>query len=290
MAKKNKCPFCGKNVGNHMKEHILKEHPKEASEFKIPSNIGEKKREMLEDIYDDILKDRRKAIKRNTYIMVGALAVVVIFITLAVFYPQISAMYNGGTGSSNNSGSGGNDINGGTSTKVTHTKVRIETNYGNIDLELYDDKAPITVDNFKKYTNDGFYNGLIFHRVIPNFVIQGGGFDKDMNQKTPTYPPIKNEASISKMRNKAGTIAMARTSDPNSATSQFFINQVDNDFLDWDQAQDGYGYCVFGKVTSGMDVVNNIANVPTHEEKGYKDVPVNDVIISRIVITGTVEV
>ena len=162
-----------------------------------------------------------------------------------------------------------------------YTKVRLETNYGNIDLEIYDDRAPVTAGNFLKYVNDGFYDGLIFHRVIYDFVIQGGGFTPDMNEKNPTYPPIRNEASEAKLRNLKGTLAAARTSDPDSATSQFYINLVDNEYLDWDGTAGGGGYCVFGNVTDGMKVVEDIAKLETQTENGYSDVPVSDVIISR---------
>ncbi len=158
----------------------------------------------------------------------------------------------------------------------------IETNKGTIRVELYEDDAPITVENFIRYAEDGFYDGLIFHRVIKDFMIQGGGFRPGMEYVDPIYSPIQNEASTSQNRNARGTIAMARTQDPHSATSQFFINHNANDFLDWDRSQDGWGYCVFGGVIQGMDVVDTIANVQTTSTGGHDDVPVENVIIQRI--------
>ncbi len=163
--------------------------------------------------------------------------------------------------------------------------VEIETNLGSFKIELYPEKAPVTVENFLKYVEDGFYEGLIFHRVIPNFVVQGGGFDKDLNYKMPTYPPIKNEANNG-LKNLRGTVAMARTSDPDSATSQFYINLSDNYRLDYGdpEAIDMYGYTVFGKVIEGMSVVEKIARIPTHTVKGMSDVPVAPVIIKKVKI------
>jgi len=163
--------------------------------------------------------------------------------------------------------------------------VKMVTNMGTIELELYSDKAPKTVDNFIKYVESGFYNGTIFHRVINNFMIQGGGFDVDGNQKKATFDQIHNEAD-NMLSNKVGTIAMARTSYPHSATSQFFINVKDNDFLDHQDEKRGWGYCVFGKVTKGMDVVNAIKVVPTHinPKTGMKDWPVENVIIESVVV------
>ena len=162
--------------------------------------------------------------------------------------------------------------------------VTMVTNMGTIEIELYVDDAPITVDNFIKYVEDGFYDGLIFHRVIDGFMIQGGGFEPGMEYVDPTYGPIENEAPTSRNRNLRGTIAMARTSDPHSATSQFFINHVDNDFLDWDNTADGWGYCVFGRVIQGMDVVDAIAVVPTHSTGGHNDVPTDDVIMESVTV------
>ncbi len=155
----------------------------------------------------------------------------------------------------------------------------IRTSKGKIRVELFEDDAPKTVDNFIKYANDGFYDGLIFHRVIEDFMIQGGGFEPDMNKKEPTYSPIENEAKKSGHSNERGTIAMARTSDPDSATSQFFINTVDNPNLDPGGASEA-GYCVFGEVISGMDVVDQIEKVKTHTENGHENVPVNDILIN----------
>jgi peptidyl-prolyl cis-trans isomerase A (cyclophilin A) len=153
--------------------------------------------------------------------------------------------------------------------------VIIKTTKGDIEVELYEDKAPETVKNFINYINAGFYNGTIFHRVIRGFMIQGGGYDKDLNLK-PTEAPIKNE-SKNGLFNEAYTIAMARTNDPHSATSQFFINLVDNHFLD-----DGDGYCVFGKVTNGQRVVQTIGSLPTHVKEGMGDVPIKRVTIKSI--------
>ncbi len=157
------------------------------------------------------------------------------------------------------------------------TRVRLQTSMGDIIIELDEAKAPITVKNFLKYVNRGFYDGTIFHRVIKSFMIQGGGFTKDMQQK-PTDMPIKNEASNG-LRNDRGTIAMARTNNPDSATCQFFINLVDNLPLNYVPNSDA-GYAVFGKVIAGMDVVDKIANVKTYSlPNGMKDVPVESVII-----------
>lgn len=148
----------------------------------------------------------------------------------------------------------------------------MKTNIGEIKLELYPDKAPVTVENFVSYVKDNFFNGLIFHRVINGFMIQGGGFDENLRQKE-TKAPIKIE-SDNGLKNDRGTIAMARTNDPNSATCQFFINLVDNNFLNFRSPDvTGYGYAVFGKVTDGMDVVDKIATVPTGSFGYMQDVP-----------------
>ena len=155
--------------------------------------------------------------------------------------------------------------------------VVIETTQGDIVVELNPEKAPNTVKNFLTYVNEGFYAGTIFHRVIRDFMIQGGGFDKNLNQKE-TREPIQNE-SKNGLFNETYTIAMARTNDPHSATSQFFINLKDNYFLD-----DGNGYCVFGKVTSGHRVVQNIGSLPTHVKEGMGDVPIKRVTIKAIKI------
>ncbi len=159
---------------------------------------------------------------------------------------------------------------------MPNTKVRLTTNFGDIVIELDADKAPLTTANFLKYVEQGFYDGTIFHRVIPGFMIQGGGFTADMKQKK-TNPPIKNEANNG-LKNKRGTIAMARTNDPDSATAQFFINLVDNGPLDY-VAGKNPGYAVFGKVTEGMDTVDKIAAVKTGVSAGMKDVPLKPVVI-----------
>lgn len=158
--------------------------------------------------------------------------------------------------------------------------VVMETTMGTIKIELFPKQAPVTVANFLQYVRDGFYNGLIFHRVIPGFVIQGGGFEPGM-KKRPTRPPIANEANNG-LKNKRGTLSMARTMVVNSATSQFFINLKDNPSLDH-RANSPYlfGYAVFGKVTTGMDVVDKIAAVPTITKGPYRNVPEKDVVIEK---------
>ena len=155
-------------------------------------------------------------------------------------------------------------------------QVDLKTSAGTIRLELYPAKAPKTVENFLQYVKDGHYNGTIFRRVIPNFMIQGGGMTPDMNQKK-TRPPIPIE-SKNGLKNEIGTVAMARTSDPNSATAQFFINVNNNSFLDY-PGQDGNGYTVFGKVVGGMDVVNKIVSVPTGNQGMHQKVPRTPIII-----------
>ncbi|WP_354671216.1 peptidylprolyl isomerase [Thiohalobacter sp. IOR34] len=169
-------------------------------------------------------------------------------------------------------------------TGATTVTVRMQTNKGEIVLELDADKAPETVANFLEYARAGFYDGTLFHRVIPGFMIQGGGFEPGMQQK-PTRAPIKNEADNG-LGNAAGTIAMARTPDPHSATAQFFINLKDNDFLNFTApTQQGWGYCVFGRVVEGMEVVNAIAGVPTGTHpSGHQDVPQEDVIIEKVTV------
>jgi peptidyl-prolyl cis-trans isomerase A (cyclophilin A) len=163
-------------------------------------------------------------------------------------------------------------------------RVIFTTSLGNIELELNTNKAPITVQNFLQYIDSGFYKDTLFHRTIPNFMIQGGGFTKGMVQKK-TQPPIMNEAGNG-LRNLRGTIAMARTPNINSATSQFFINVVDNPYLDHrDNISNSYGYCVFGKITKGMDIVDKIASVPTTTVGTYQNVPKQDVIILETKIT-----
>lgn len=159
--------------------------------------------------------------------------------------------------------------------------VVMKTSQGDIVIELDAAKAPVTTANFLAYVNDKFYDGTVFHRVIPDFMIQGGGFDKDMNQKT-TKAPIKNEAGNG-LKNLNGTIAMARTGDPNSATAQFFINTKDNAFLDHrDDSMQGYGYAVFGKVTKGIEVVEKIEQAPTTTRSPHQNVPVTAVVIESV--------
>jgi len=159
--------------------------------------------------------------------------------------------------------------------------VLMKTSMGDITLELDSEKAPDTVANFVEYANDGHYNGTIFHRVIPGFMLQGGGFTPDMQQKE-TREPVKNEAANG-LKNVTGSIAMARTSIPHSATSQFFINLKGNGFLDY-PGQDGWGYCVFGKVTDGMDTVAAIEKVRTGNSNGHGDVPLEEVTIQEVII------
>jgi peptidyl-prolyl cis-trans isomerase B (cyclophilin B) len=162
----------------------------------------------------------------------------------------------------------------------SHPLVKLETNMGEITIELYPDKAPATVANFLQYVKDGFFNGTIFHRVIPTFMIQGGGFDGQMNQK-PTKAPIKNEADNG-LKNEAYTVAMARTNVPDSATAQFFINVADNQFLNHTaKTPQGWGYAVFGKVVKGQDVVDKIKAVPTANKGMHQNVPVEPVTIIK---------
>ena len=156
-------------------------------------------------------------------------------------------------------------------------KAALTTTYGTIVIRLDADKAPETVANFVQYVKDGFYNGTVFHRVISNFMIQGGGFTEKMEQK-PTRAPVKNEADNG-LSNNTGTVAMARTSDPHSATAQFFINVGDNHFLDKARSQDGWGYAVFGEVVEGDEVVERIRNVATGSRGGHQDVPTETVLI-----------
>lgn len=162
--------------------------------------------------------------------------------------------------------------------------VTLKTNFGDITLELFADKAPKTVENFLSYVNDGFYADTIFHRVINGFMIQGGGFTADMDQKD-TKAPIENEANNG-VANEMGTIAMARTNDPHSATCQFFINVGNNDFLNHtSESMNGWGYCVFGKVTDGMDVIEKIKTVKTGNYGYHQDVPVEAVVIESAVVS-----
>lgn len=162
--------------------------------------------------------------------------------------------------------------------------ITLHTNFGDITLELFHDKAPVTADNFLQYCRDGHYNGTIFHRVIDGFMIQGGGYAAGFDEKD-TREPIKNEANNG-VSNKTGTIAMARTMEPHSASAQFFINVSDNTFLDFkSESMQGWGYCVFGQVTEGMDVVNKIKGVKTGRYGMHQDVPKEDVIIENVTIS-----
>ena len=154
--------------------------------------------------------------------------------------------------------------------------VRFETSLGAFTIEFFDDDAPVTVENFLQYVDDGHFDGTVFHRVIPGFVVQGGGMTADMKQK-PTRAPIRNEADNG-LKNRRGTLSMARTNDPHSATSQFFVNLVDNAFLD--PGRGGAGYAVFGCVTEGMDVIDRIAAVKTGNKAGHQDVPVTPIEVT----------
>lgn len=163
------------------------------------------------------------------------------------------------------------------------SKVILHTNHGDIAIQLHDDQVPVTVENFLSYCRAGFYDGTIFHRVIPGFMIQGGGYKSGMKQKA-TNEPIQNEAKAGS-KNKRGTVAMARTQAPHSATSQFFINLVDNDFLNHTgESNQSYGYCVFGEVVEGMETVDAIAAVETRSSGCHKDVPAEDVTIISVEI------
>ncbi|MDI9245782.1 peptidylprolyl isomerase [Marinobacter sp. CHS3-4] len=163
--------------------------------------------------------------------------------------------------------------------------ILLKTSHGDITLELDYDNAPETARNFEQYVRDGFYDGLIFHRVISNFMVQGGGFEPGMTPRK-TRKPIKNEANNG-LSNMKGAIAMARTMDPHSATAQFFINVENNGFLDHTaENAEGWGYCVFGKVVDGMETVNNIRSVPTTMRAGHQDVPAEDVVIISAEVTG----
>ena len=161
--------------------------------------------------------------------------------------------------------------------------ITLHTNHGPIEIELDHEKAPKTAANFEQYAREGFYDGTIFHRVIDGFMVQGGGFDKEMQQKE-VREPIENEANNG-LKNDSGTLAMARTGDPHSATAQFFINVKDNDFLNHTaETAQGWGYTVFAKVTSGMDVVEKIKAVATGTKEGHQDVPNEAVVIERVEI------
>jgi cyclophilin family peptidyl-prolyl cis-trans isomerase len=163
---------------------------------------------------------------------------------------------------------------------AANPKVELKTSLGAVVIELYPENAPKTVENFVQYVKGGFYDGTIFHRVIPGFMAQGGGFTPNFQQK-PARPAIRNEAGNG-LRNAIGTVAMARTADPHSATAQFFINVADNDFLDFKSPDEkGYGYTVFGRVTSGMDVVQKMIQVPTASAGPHQNVPRQPIIIER---------
>ncbi|AZQ09923.1 MULTISPECIES: peptidylprolyl isomerase [Shewanella] len=163
--------------------------------------------------------------------------------------------------------------------------ITLHTNFGDIKIALNHEQAPVTAENFQRYASEGFFDGTIFHRVIDGFMIQGGGFTEDMVQKR-THDPIKNEANNG-LSNKVGTLAMARTSDPHSATAQFFINVNDNTFLDFkSESMQGWGYCVFGEVVEGLDVVNAIKGVNTGNRGMHQDVPLEAVVIEKVSIEG----
>lgn len=156
--------------------------------------------------------------------------------------------------------------------------IKIKTTSGDIEIKLYEEEAPISSENFKNYVKDGFFEGTIFHRVIPNFMVQGGGMNENMENKS-TNAPIKNEANNGK-KNLRGTLAMARTMEIDSATSQFFINLVDNSFLD--HGDRDFGYAVFGEVTNGMDIVDEIASTATGSKMGHQDVPTEPIMITEV--------
>ena len=169
---------------------------------------------------------------------------------------------------------------------AANPSVDILTSLGAIRIELYPDKAPKTVENFLQYARDGFYDGTVFHRVIPGFMVQGGGFTPEMTQKK-TREPIVNEA-LNGLKNDVGTLAMARTPDPNSATAQFFINVADNNFLNFTApTRQGFGYCVFGRVVQGMDIVNKIVAVPTGNRGGHQNVPLKPILIRSVRIVSS---
>ena len=175
-------------------------------------------------------------------------------------------------------------INNGVNAEMaTNTIINVKTSLGDIKLELFNDKAPITTENFKKYIESDYFANSIFHRVIKDFMVQGGGFTMEMEEKE-TMSPIKNEAN-NMVSNERGTIAMARTNDPHSASAQFFINLKDNVFLDFkSETTQGWGYCVFGKVIEGMEVIDKIAIVDTGSYGPHQDVPKDPIIIKEIII------
>ena len=167
---------------------------------------------------------------------------------------------------------------------AANPQLEVKTSQGTITIELYQDKAPKSVENFLQYAKDDFFNGTVFHRVIPGFMIQGGGFTADLKQKD-TRAQIQNEAKNG-LKNETGTLAMARTNDPHSATAQFFINLKDNSFLDY-PGRDGWGYAVFGKVVQGLDVVQKIATVPTSNAGPHQNVPTTPVLIESVKLLPT---
>ncbi|KAF0165158.1 MAG: peptidyl-prolyl cis-trans isomerase B (cyclophilin B) [Rhodocyclaceae bacterium] len=167
---------------------------------------------------------------------------------------------------------------------AANPQLELKTSQGTLIIELYQDKAPKTVENFLQYAKDGFFNGTVFHRVIPGFMIQGGGFTPDMKQKE-TRAQIQNEAKNG-LKNETGTLAMARTGDPHSASAQFFINLKDNSFLDY-PGRDGWGYAVFGKVVQGLDIVQKIATVPTANAGPHQNVPTTPVLIESVKLLPT---
>lgn len=182
-----------------------------------------------------------------------------------------------------NAAAANSTTNEGAKPMTTDTRVKLQTNQGDIVIELNAEKAPKTTDNFLKYVRDGFYDGTVFHRVINNFMIQGGGFEAGMKQKK-TNDPVENEANNG-LKNDRYTVAMARTSDPHSATAQFFINVADNDFLNHTApTTNGWGYAVFGKVVEGTDVVDKIKGVKTGSRGFHQDVPAEDVIIEKATV------
>lgn len=160
--------------------------------------------------------------------------------------------------------------------------LEFKTSKGTFTVQLFDKQAPISSENFRKYAEDGYFNGTVFHRVIPGFMVQGGGMTEDLKTKAGQRAPIKNEATNG-LKNKRGTLSMARTSDINSATSQFFINVVDNDFLDH-KGQSNFGYAVFGRVDSGMEVIDAIVAVKTGNRGGHQDVPVEPITIESVTV------
>ena len=169
---------------------------------------------------------------------------------------------------------------GAAAAEAANPVVVLETSKGDIKIELFEDKAPVTVKNFLQYVEDKHYDNTVFHRVISDFMIQGGGFEPGMKEKK-TRDPIKNESSNG-LSNLKGTLAMARTSEPNSASAQWYVNLKDNTFLDKAKARDGVGYCVFGRVIDGMDVVEKIKAVDTDTVKGHENVPTKDVVIKSV--------